>query len=120
MPHFSRQEFANLGNKLLKAHDHDLDYSTALRLRDEQDEDVRIRWHDEAKLVQITDKEVVETLNDGLDGLQIESTLFVVVAPRGSLDSKIDVLEHREQNLTQDLPPELQAEYFYSLLEDLE
>ena len=52
----------------------------AVRLRDEEDEDVGIRGHDEAELVQVANEEVIEALHDGLDGLEVESALFVIVA----------------------------------------
>ena len=51
-----------------------------MRLGDEQDEDVGVRGHDEAKLVQVANEEVIEALHDRLDGLEVESALFVIVA----------------------------------------
>ena len=51
-----------------------------MRLGDEQDEDVGVRRHDEAELVQVPNEEVIEALHDGLDGLEVESALLVVVA----------------------------------------
>ena len=91
-----------------------------MSLGDEQDQDVGVRGHNKAELVQVANEEVIEALNDGLDGLEVESALFVVVAPRRCLDCKVDVLEHREENLAQNLAPELKAKDLDALLQDLE
>ena len=91
-----------------------------MRLGYEQDQDVGVRWHDKAELVQVANEEVIEALHNGLDGLEVESALFVVVAPRWCLDRKVDVLKHREENLAKNLAPELKAEDLDALLQDLE
>ena len=119
-PHLSRQKFSNLGNELLKAHYHDLYYPTALCLRNEQYQDVCVCWYYETELVEVTDKEVVEALDDRLDSLEVEGALFVVVTSWGGLDGKVDIFQHWEEDLAQDLTPELQGENVNTLLEDLE
>ena len=51
---------------------------------------------------------------------KIEGAFPLIIAAAWSLDGKIDVFEHGEQDLAQDLPPDLQAEDVHALLEHLE
>ena len=76
-----------------------MDDFSALSLADEQDKDICVERDDEAKLVQVSDKEIIETLNDALNGLQIECALFFIIFPAWSLNGQIDVFKHWEQNL---------------------
>ena len=107
LPHLRGQELSNLCHELLKAHNHHLYNPTALCLRNEQDQDVSVCWDNKAELVKVADEEVIEALDDGLDRLEVESALFVVVTPRWRLDGKVNIFKHWEENLAQDLTPEL-------------
>ena len=69
-----------------------------------------------AQLLKISHQEVIEALYNSLNGLQVESALFVVVLSAGSLNCQIDILKHWEEHLTENLSPEFKAKDFNSLL----
>ena len=115
-----RKSLANLLNELRILGDHDLCNSLRLSFGDEKAKDNEVGRHYRLKVIKVVNEELVELSDKRLDGELVELALFVVLSATRSLNCQVDVLEQREEHLTQDLTPEAQVENFDARLEHLE
>ena len=70
--------------------------------------------------VAVLHEEIIEALHNLLDRLQVAlHSIFVILANR-SLDREVDVLQHWEEDLTENFAPEIEVERRNAMIQDLE